>query len=93
MNNSERRQGDNDEEWIFTLSISHSSITSLARIVVDPNIGIFDNLDDYWPLSIEYEFGGRNCKSCGNYKAKYGFYSVVTSGINRHNMCKCIFYS
>ena len=94
-NHSLREQGyDNPEEdWFFTLSISSSTISSLARIVVDPNIGIFDNLDDYWPLSIEYEFSGRNCKVCGEYKQHkqdiYAYNSGMTRGLTYQNTCKC----
>jgi hypothetical protein len=91
--NSSRESGDHPEEtWTFILSISTASIYS-DLFNLDINLlhpGIFDDLNDYTPPSIEYTFNGRNCKVCGDYKYFYSYYAEFTRGISRQNACKCI---
>jgi len=74
-----------EENWWFRISIPTTHI-SLARIASP----LLDDIDDYWPLSIEYDFGGKNCKACGEYKRINWYWSEVTRGISSQNTCKCL---
>lgn len=75
-----RRDGLGYQEWFFTISMTTANL--------DPSI--FDDLDDYWPLSIEYEFGARNCNACGDYNAIQSQYDRNVCGLTLQNTCKCI---
>jgi len=75
-----------EEDWWFRISIPQTHIYSQLR-----NIGaVTDDHDDYWPLSIEYEFCAKNCKACGEYKTTVWYCYEVTKGLSSQNMCKCI---
>jgi hypothetical protein len=79
-----------EEDWWFRISIPISHIYSQLR-----NIGVshseLNDFDDYWPLSIEYEFCAINCKVCGEYKKNGWFSYEVTRGLTSQNTCKCLY--
>jgi len=67
------------EDWFFTISMTTANL----------HPSIFADLDDYWPLSIEYEFGARNCNACGDYNAIQS-HDMNSRGLTSRNTCKCI---
>ena len=77
-----------DEYWRFCISIPTTHIYS--QLYNNGMAWAIEN-EDYWPLSIEYYFGGRNCKVCGEYKKMYSYGpEEVTRGLTLQNMCKCL---
>jgi len=74
------------EEWIFIIDIPHSMLHFTGS-----HEAISEN-DEYWPLSITYEFGGKNCQICGDYILPkiQTYYDYDPHGISSQNMCKCI---
>jgi hypothetical protein len=66
-------------EWIFIIDVHNNQN------------GIYPEYEneEYWPLSITYEFGANNCQICGDY-IKPPLHSYCPSGISPQNTCKCI---
>ena len=63
-------------EWLFVINIPMLSLPG----------------DDYWPLSIIYEFGAKNCNICGEYKQNCNrtYYHHISYGLSDQNVCKCV---
>jgi len=83
--NEEIEEGEvyEEEYWQFSMSIP---VTKLSSQRIN-----YNEIGDYWPLSKEYYFSGRNCKMCGQYKdmTNTSLYEF-TRGLTSQNMCKCI---
>lgn len=81
-----------DEYWWFNITIPMSHIASQLHNIGDAfhEAGV----NDYWPLSLDYDFSARNCKVCGDYKHMYWSHDWPceqhTRGLSTNNICKCL---
>jgi len=83
-----------DEYWWFNMTIPTRYISSqLYNIGYTVDQG---DIDDYWPLSLDYDFSARNCKVCGDYKVIHWYNHDLhiqeqhTRGLTAKNTCKCL---